>query len=59
MTAVYTLIVDGTAFSYTAEAAPSIGQLVRLDGGAAVVRVLRSSDGGRIFVAEPADEPGT
>ncbi len=53
---VYTLIVGGTPFAYTAETAPSIGELVPLDGGATTVRVLRSSDGGRIFVAEPADD---
>ena len=59
MTAVYTLIVDGEALSYTADAAPSIGELVTPDGGAPIVRVLRSSDGGRIFVAEPVEERGT
>ena len=58
MTAVYTytLIVDGTPFSYTAESAPSIGELVRLDADAVTVRVAMSVDGGRIYVGEPADK---
>jgi hypothetical protein len=56
MSPVYTLIVDGASFSYTAETAPSIGELVRLDAGAGIVRVVRSSDGGRIYVGEPTDE---
>jgi hypothetical protein len=55
MTPVYTLIVDGVPFSHTAETAPSIGELVTL-AGAASVRVVRSSDGGRIYVGEPARE---
>ena len=59
MTPVYTLIVDGTPFSYTAETAPSIGELVSLDASAATVRVVRSSDGGRLYVGEPAGEDGS
>jgi hypothetical protein len=59
MTPVYTLIVDGVPFSYTAEAAPSIGEFVTLDASAASVRVVRSSDGGRIYVGEPAGEEGS
>jgi hypothetical protein len=54
MTPVFTLIVDGTPFSYTSETAPSIGELVRLDADGTMVRVVRSADGGRIYVAEPA-----
>jgi hypothetical protein len=53
---VYTLIVEGTPFSYTAGKAPSIGEVIRLDAGAAIVRVLRSLDGGRIYVGEAARE---
>jgi hypothetical protein len=56
MTPVYTLIVDSVPFSYTAESAPSIGELVTLEESAASVRVVRSSDGGRIYVGEPAGE---
>jgi len=56
MTPVYTLIVDSVPFSYSAETAPSIGELVTLDESAASVRVVRSSDGGRIYVGEPAGE---
>jgi hypothetical protein len=56
MTPLSTLIVVGTPFSYTVETAPSFGELVALDGGAAIVRVLRSSDGGCIYVVEPAGE---
>jgi hypothetical protein len=56
MTPVYTLIVDSVPFSYTAESAPSIGELVTLEESAASVRVVRSSDGDRIYVGEPADE---
>jgi hypothetical protein len=52
----YTLIVGGTPLTYTADAAPSIGEVVTLDADGSTVRVLRSSDGGRIFVAEPVDE---
>ena len=55
---VYTLIVDGTPLSYTAETAPSIGELVTLDEAGSTVRVVRSSDGGRIFVAEPVGADG-
>lgn len=53
------LIVDGTPFAYTAETAPSIGQLVTLDAGAPIVRVVRSSDGGLIYVGERAGEDGS
>jgi hypothetical protein len=56
MTPVYTMIIDSVPFSYTAETAPSIGELVKLDESAASVRVVRSSDGGRIYVGEPAGE---
>lgn len=48
-TPVRTLIVDGTPFSYTAETAPSIGELVTLDSRGAIVRVLRRSDGGLVY----------
>ena len=58
MSPVYTFIVDGTPFAYTAETAPSIGELVTLDAGAAIVRVVRSSDGGR-YVGERAGEDGS
>lgn len=59
MSPVYMLIVDGTAFAHTAETAPSIGELVTLDTGAAIVRMVRSSDGGLIYVGEPAAEDGS
>lgn len=59
MSPVYTLIVDGAPFAYTAETAASIGELVTLDAGAAIVRVVRSSDGGRIYVGERAGEDGS
>lgn len=53
---VYTLIVDGTPMSYTAETAPSVGEVITLDAAALVVRVLRSSDGGRVYIGELAGE---
>ena len=56
MTPVYTLIVDSVPFSYTAETAPSIGELVRLVESATSVRVVRSSDRDRIYVGEPAGD---
>lgn len=59
MLSLYTVIVDGTPFSYTAEKAPSIGEIVRLDEGTSSVRVVRSSDGGRIYVGEPTDNDGS
>lgn len=59
MTPGYTLIVDGVPFSYTAETALSIGELGRLGASAASVRAVRSSDGGRIYVGEPAGEEGS
>ena len=52
----YTLIVEGIPISYSAEVAPSIGDLVTLEEKGIVVRVLRSSDGGRIYVAEAASD---
>ena len=55
----YTLIVDGVPISYSAETAPSIGDLVTLEQEGAVVRMLRSSDGGRIYVAEAASSDDT
>ena len=51
MLAVYTLIVDGAVHSFTADAAPSIGEVVQLSPSLKV-RVLRSTDGGRIFTAQ-------
>jgi len=51
MLAVYTLIVDGAVYSFTANVAPLIGEIVQLHP-ALTVRVLRSTDGGRIFNAE-------
>jgi len=56
MTPLYTLIVDSVPFSYTAEKAPSIGELVTLDESVASVRVVRSSEGSRIYVGGPAGE---
>ena len=58
MSPVYTLIIDGAPFSYSAETAPSIGELVTLDAGATIARVVRSSDGGRIYAAEVAAQDG-
>jgi hypothetical protein len=60
MLPVYTLLVDGAGvpFSLTAELAPSIGDVVDLNGESSTVRVVRSADGGRIFVAEPVTEDG-
>ena len=51
MVAVYTLIVDGAVHSITAEAAPLIGDVIQLHPSLKV-RVLRSTDGGRIYNAE-------
>jgi hypothetical protein len=51
MLAVYTLIVDGAVHSITADAAPLIGDILEINPGLKV-RVLRSTDGGRIYNAE-------
>ena len=56
MTPTYTLIVDGIPISYSAENAPAIGDVVTLEEEGKVVRVLRSSDGGRIYVAESVSD---
>lgn len=49
-----TLIVDRIPISYSAETAPSIGDLVTLEEEGNVVRAPHSPDGGRIYVAEAA-----
>ena len=56
MSPTYTLIVEGVPISSCAATAPSIGDLVSLEEEGSVVRVLRSSDGGRIYVAEPVSD---
>jgi len=56
MTPTYTLIVDGIPISYNAETAPSVGDLVTLEEEGTVVRVLRSSDGSRVYVAETTSD---
>jgi hypothetical protein len=53
MTRVYTPIVESVPFSYTAETAPSTGELVTSDETAASVRAVRSSEAGCIYVGEP------
>lgn len=56
MLPVYVLVVDGVPHSVSAEVAPSIGDVVALDDESLTVRVVRSADGGRTFIAEPVDK---
>ena len=52
MLAVFTLIVAGVAHRYSADSAPAIGEIVALDEGGKSIRIVRSADGGRVFVGE-------
>jgi hypothetical protein len=56
MSPVYTIIVGGVPYCYTAEQAPPIGLLVTLDGLTSIARVVRSADGGRVYIGEAATE---
>jgi hypothetical protein len=49
---VFTLIVSGVPHDYSAGEAPSIGEIVTIDEGSAKIRVVRSADGGRVFIGE-------
>ena len=46
----FTLVVAGVPHVYSAESAPSIGEIVTIS--AAQIRVVRSADGGRVFIGE-------
>jgi len=52
MVAVFTLVVAGVPHRYSADSAPSIGEIVALDDGGTSIRIVRSADGGRVFVGE-------
>lgn len=52
MLAVFTLIVGGVPHRYSADSAPAIGEVVALDEGGTSIRIVRSADGGRVFVGE-------
>jgi hypothetical protein len=52
---VYALIVDGVPYSLGAEVAPSIGDVIGLDDESLTVRVVRSANRGRTFIAKPVD----
>ena len=52
MLSVFTIVAAGVPYRYSAEVAPSIGEVVTLDKGGAQMRVLRSADGGRVFIGE-------
>ena len=52
MLAVFTLVVAGVPHRYSAESAPLIGEIVALDDGGTTIRVVRSADGGRVFIGE-------
>ena len=52
MLAVFTLIVAGVPHRYSADSAPAIGEVVALDEGGTSIRIVRSADGGRVFVGE-------
>jgi hypothetical protein len=52
MLPVFTLIVSGVPHVYSAGAAPSIGEIVTIDEGSTKIRIVRSADGGRVFVGE-------
>ena len=58
MLAVFTLVVAGVPHRYSAKSAPSIGEVVTVDAGGTSIRVVRSADGGRVFIGElVADRP--
>jgi hypothetical protein len=50
--AVFTLVVAGVPHRYSADSAPAIGEIVALDEAGTSIRIVRSADGGRVFVGE-------
>ena len=57
MLAVFTLVVAGVPHRYSADSAPAIGEVVALDEGGTSIRIVRSADGGRVFVGELVSYP--
>jgi hypothetical protein len=57
MLAVFTLVVAGVPHRYSADSAPAISEVVALDDGGARIRIVRSADGGRVFVGELVSDP--
>ena len=49
---VFTLVVAGVPHPYSGTVAPSIGEVVTIDEGGVKIRVVRSADGGRVFIGE-------
>ncbi len=52
MLPVFTLVISGVPHAFSARVAPSIGEIVTIDEGSSKIRVVRSADGGRVFIGE-------